>query len=162
MRVDYRTAFPDGVTALLGLERAVRDSTLEPDLLELVRIRASQINGCAYCLALHHRDARARGEHQTRLDIVAAWREADAGLFTPREQVALRWCEALTELPRTGAGEADYAAVESVFSSEEIAALTFAIVAINGWNRLAVGLRAPVTSLDGLDLPPNTFASGPS
>ncbi|GAA2886001.1 carboxymuconolactone decarboxylase family protein [Streptomyces mexicanus] len=160
MRVDYRKLFPHGVQALARLEQAVHESPLDADLLELVRIRASQINGCAYCLAMHHRDARARGEHQTRLDIVAAWREADAGLFTPREQAALRWCEALTELPRTGAGDEDYAAVESVFSPDEIAALTFAIVAINGWNRLAVGLRAPVTSLDGLDLPPNTSASG--
>jgi AhpD family alkylhydroperoxidase len=159
MRVDYRTLFPHGVGAMLRLEQAVAGSGLEPELLELVRIRASQINDCAYCLAMHHRDARARGEHQTRLDIVAARRDADAGLFAPREQATLRWCEALTELPRTGAGDEDYAAVESAFSPDEIAALTFAIVAINGWHRLAVGLCAPLTSLDGLDLPPNTAAS---
>lgn len=153
MRVDYQKLCPDGVRAMAALERAVHKSALEPALLELVRIRASQINGCAYCLAMHHRDARARGEHQTRLDITAAWREADPGLFTAREQAVLAWCESLTELPRTGAPDADYAAVAAVFSPGETAALTLAIVAINGWNRLAVGLRSPVTSLEGLDLP---------
>jgi AhpD family alkylhydroperoxidase len=151
MRVDYRKVFPEGVQAMAGLERAVRSATLEPDLLELVRVRASQINGCTYCLAMHNRDARARGEHQTRLDTLAAWREAP--YYTPRERAALAWCEALTDLPRTGAPDEVYAAVETEFSPEEIAALTFAIVAINGWNRLAVGLRSDVLSLDGLDLP---------
>jgi AhpD family alkylhydroperoxidase len=152
MRADHRKLFPRGVGAMLRLEQAVADSGLEPELLELVRIRASQINGCAYCLAMHHRDARSRGEHQTRLDVVAAWREAEE-LFTTRERAALAWCEALTELPRTGAPDGDYAAVDSVFTPEETVALTFAIVAINGWNRLAVGLRTPVADLEGLDLP---------
>ena len=151
MRVDYRKVFPDGVRAMAELERAVRSASVEPELLELVRIRASQLNGCTYCLAMHTRDARARGEHQTRLDTVAAWREAP--YYTARERAALAWCEALTELPRTGAPDDVYAAVEAGFSPEEIAALTFAIVAINGWNRLAVGLRSDVLSLDGLDLP---------
>ncbi|RAG83339.1 carboxymuconolactone decarboxylase family protein [Streptacidiphilus pinicola] len=153
MRVDYRTTLPGGVKALQELEQAVRRSTLGPELLELVRIRASQINGCAYCLAMHNRDARAHGEHQTRLDVVAAWREAP--LFTDRERAALTWCEALTDLPSSGAPDADYAAVAAAFTPEEVAALTFGIVAINGWNRLAVGLRTPLTSLDGLDLPAN-------
>ncbi|MGI8447042.1 MAG: carboxymuconolactone decarboxylase family protein [Streptosporangiaceae bacterium] len=109
---------------------------------------------------MHNRDARAHGEHQTRLDTVAAWREAP--LFTPRERAALAWCETLTELPRAGAPDAVFAAVDSVFSAEDTAALTLAIVAINGWNRLAVGLGSDVTSLDGLDLPrdANTSASG--
>jgi AhpD family alkylhydroperoxidase len=151
MRVDYRKVFPDGLRAMAELERAVRSAALEPELLELVRIRASQINGCTYCLAMHNRDARARGEHQTRVDTVAAWREAP--YYSARERAALAWCEALTELPRTGAPDEVYAAVEAEFSPEEIAALTFAIVAINGWNRLAVGLRSDVLSLDGLDLP---------
>ena len=75
VRIDYRKHFPAGAEAMAGLERAVRASTLVPALLELVRVRASQINGCAYCLAMHNRDARARGEHQTRLDTVAAWRK---------------------------------------------------------------------------------------
>ena len=154
MRVDYARLFPEGMRAMAALERAVRSAALEPGLLELVRIRASQINGCAYCLAMHNRDARARGEHQTRLDTVAAWREAP--YYAPRERAALAWCEALTELPSTGTPDELYAAVEAEFSGEEIAALTFAIVAINGWNRLAVGLRSDVLSLDGLDLPGST------
>jgi AhpD family alkylhydroperoxidase len=151
MRVDYPKQSPAGMRAMAELERAVRASTLEPGLLELVKIRASQINGCTYCLAMHNRDARTRGEHQARLDTVAAWREAP--FFTERERAALAWCEALTELPRTGAPDEDYAEVEKEFTPAEIAALTFAIVAINGWNRLAVGLRSDVLSLDGLDLP---------
>src|ERR1035437_7296153 len=145
MRIDYHKLFPAGVQAMAGLERAVRGSTLEPGLLELVHIKASQINSCTYCLAMHHRDARARGVHATRLDTVAAWREAP--FFTDSERAAL------TELLRTGAPDEVFAAVEAAFSPEEIAALTFAIVAINGWNRLAVGLRSDVMSLEGLDLP---------
>jgi AhpD family alkylhydroperoxidase len=151
MRVDYRKAFPAGFRAMAALERAVHESTLDPVLLELVKIRASQINGCTYCLAMHTRDARARGEHQTRLDTVAAWREAP--FFTGQERAALAWCEALTELPSTGAPDEVFAEVQAVFSETEIAALTFAIVAINGWNRLGVGLRSDVMTLDGLDLP---------
>jgi AhpD family alkylhydroperoxidase len=150
MRVDYHKVLPGGMRAMAELERAVHSATLEPELLELVRIRSSQVNGCTYCLAMHNRDARARGEHQTRLDTVAAWREAP--YYSPRERAALAWCEALTELPRAGAPDDVYAAVEAEFAQEEIAALTFAIVAINGWNRLAVGLRSDVLSLDGLDL----------
>jgi AhpD family alkylhydroperoxidase len=156
MRIDYREVFPAGVRAMAELERAVHGSALEPGLLELVRVRASQVNGCTYCLAMHNRDARAQGEHQTRLDTVAAWREAP--YYTPRERAALAWCEALTELPRAGAPDDVHAAVEAVFSPAEIAALTFAIVAINGWNRLAVGLRSDVLSLDGLDLPAGATA----
>lgn len=160
MRVDYAKQFPAGVSAMRGLELAVRASTLEPGLLELVRIRASQINGCAYCLAMHTRDARARGEHATRLDTVAAWREAP--FFTARERAALAWCEALTDLPRAGAPDEVYAVVEAAFAPAEIVALTCAIVAINGWNRLAVGLGTEGTSLDGLDLPGDTGeVSGP-
>ena len=158
MRVDYRKEFPAGLRAMAELERAVHSATLEPELLELVKIRASQLNGCTYCLAMHNRDARARGEHQTRLDTVAAWREAP--YYTPRERAALAWCEALTELSRTGAPDDVYAAVEAELSPAEIAALTFAIVAINSWNRLAVGLRSDVMGLDGLDLPAAAVPGG--
>ena len=157
MRVDYRSTFPAGVRAMAELERSVRSATLEPELLELVRIRASQINGCTYCLAMHNRDARARGEHQARLDTVAAWREAP--YYSARERAALAWCETLTDLPRTGAPDELYALVDAEFTGEEVAALTFAIVAINGWNRLAVGLRSDVLTLDGLDLPAEAAAS---
>jgi len=142
MRLDYEKAFPDGFDAMLELERAVRKSGLEPLLLELVKLRSSQLNGCAYCLDMHSKDALARGEHEQRLHVLAAWREAP--FYNPRERAALAWCEALTLLPETGAPDEIYAEVEAQFSPEEIAALTFQIVAINGWNRLAVGLRTPV------------------
>jgi AhpD family alkylhydroperoxidase len=142
MRLDYRTALPAALQGLLTLERAVHQSTLEPALLELVKTRASQINGCAYCLDMHTKDARARGESEQRLHVLAAWREAP--LYDDRERAALAWCEALTRLPETGAPDDDYGPLTEHFSEEEIAALTYAIVAINGWNRLAVGFRSPV------------------
>ena len=151
MRVDYRVQFPKGVAALVKLEEALRESPLEPALLELVRVRASQVNGCAYCLAMHTRDARARDEHQVRLDTVAAWRGAP--FFTEREQAALAWCESLTDLAHAGAPDEAYARVEAVFSPEDVVALTFVVVAINSWNRLAVGLGAEVTSLEGIEMP---------
>ncbi len=142
MRVDYRTECPSGLEAMRALEASVRRSGIEPLLLELVKLRASQINGCAYCLDMHSKDARARGEDEQRLHVLAAWREAP--FYSPRERAALAWCEALTLLPRTGAPDDVFAELEEQFSAEEIAALTYGIVAINGWNRVAVGLRAPV------------------
>ena len=139
MRVDYADSFPKGLEAMLALEAAVRHVGLEPLLLELVKLRASQLNGCAYCLDMHAKDARARGEDEQRLHVLAAWREAP--FYSPRERAALAWCETLTLLPQNGAPDDVFAEVEAVFSLEEIAALTFQVVAINGWNRLAVGLR---------------------
>jgi AhpD family alkylhydroperoxidase len=142
MRVNYATTFPNGFAAMRSLEEAVRRSGLEPALRELVNLRASQLNGCAYCLDMHSKDARARGEDEQRLHVLAAWREAP--FYSPRERAALAWCEALTLLPETGAPDDVFADVEAQFSAEEIAALTFQIVAINGWNRLSVGMRTPV------------------
>ncbi|HET6548758.1 MAG TPA: carboxymuconolactone decarboxylase family protein, partial [Solirubrobacter sp.] len=125
-----------------ALGEYIKQSGLEQNLIELVLMRASQLNGCAYCLDMHSKDARALGEDEQRLNVLAAWREAP--FYTSRERAALAWCEALTLLPQTGAPDDVYAAVEAHFSPEEIAALTFAVVAFNGWNRLAVGLRTPV------------------
>jgi len=142
MRIDYGKAYPEAVRAMLGLEKAVHASALEPPLLELVKMRASQLNGCAYCLDMHSKDARARGETEQRLHVLAAWREAP--FYDDRERAALAWCEALTLLPETGAPDDVYAELERVFDEAEIVALTLAIVAINGWNRFAVGLRSPV------------------
>ncbi len=142
MRIDYRKAFPGALQAMLGLEDAVHASTLEPELLELVRMRASQLNGCAYCLDMHSKDARARGESEQRLHVLAAWREAP--FYSARERAALAWCEALTLLPRSDAPDETYSAVREQLGEEEIVALTLAVVAINGWNRFAVGLRSPV------------------
>jgi AhpD family alkylhydroperoxidase len=147
VRVDHKRVLPDARKALLGLDAVGRQSTLEPALLELVRVRASQINGCAYCLELHTNDARARGEDERRLHVLAAWRHA--ACFTPRERAALAWCEAITLLPQTGAPDELYEDLEPLFSPQEIVALTVAIAAINAWNRLAVatGMKG------GLDVP---------
>jgi AhpD family alkylhydroperoxidase len=142
MRIDYQKVFPNALRAMLGLENAVHASSLEPELLELVKMRASQLNGCAYCLDMHSKDARARGETEQRLHVLSAWREAP--FYGERERAALAWCEALTLLPQTGAPDDVYAELERAFEPEEIVALTLAIVAINGWNRFAVGLRSPV------------------
>ena len=142
MRLEYARVFPAAAQAMLGLEEAVHTSSLEPALIELVKIRASQLNACAFCLEMHTKDAIAQGESHDRLHLVATWREAP--LFTRRERAALRWCEELTLLPQTGASDAAYEELASVFREEESVALTLAIVAINGWNRFAVGFRSRV------------------
>ena len=142
MRLDYRQALPEASRAMNQLESVVRDSTLEPKMLDLIKIRASQINGCAYCLDMHTSEAEAMGEDSQRLHLVTVWREAP--VFSPRERAALAWTEALTLLPETGAPDDVYAEVAREFSPEEQVALTLAIVAINGWNRLSVGFRQPV------------------
>jgi AhpD family alkylhydroperoxidase len=146
MRIDYRRVFPEALGAMSGLEGAIAHSSLEPELLELVKMRASQINGCAYCLDMHSKDARARGEREQRLYVLSAWREAP--FYSDRERAALEWCEALTLLADGGAPDAVYHQVEQQFADEEIVALTLAIVAINGWNRFAIGLRSPVGSYE--------------
>ena len=143
-RLDYRTALPEATRAMSGLEEVVEASTLEPKLRELVKLRASQINGCAYCVDMHTKDARAIGEDEQRLHLVAVWREAPG--FTPRERAALAWTEALTLLAETGAPDDVYAAIAREFDPAEQVALSLAIVAINGWNRLAVGFRRPAGS----------------
>jgi AhpD family alkylhydroperoxidase len=142
MRLDYRHVLPEASRAMAELERVVDASSLEPRIRELVKLRASQINGCAYCVDMHTKDATAMGEDPQRLHLVAVWREAP--VFSPRERAALAWTEALTLLPETGAPDDVSDAVTRHFTPEEQVALTLAIVAINGWNRLAVGFRQPV------------------
>jgi len=115
------------------------NSGLEPSLLELVKIRASQINGCAICLAMHAKDARTAGESEERIYMLDAWRESS--LYNDRERAALAWTEALTRLTETGAPDEDYEMVTAQFSPEEQVNLTMAIVVINGFNRLGVGFR---------------------
>ena len=144
MRIDYRKVYPAAVKAMAGLEEAVRASPLDAQLLELVKLRASQLNGCGYCVDMHTKDAEAIGVDGQRLHLVVAWKEAP--VYSPRERAALAWCEALTMLPNSGAPDDLYEQVASEFSPDEIVALTLAIVAINGWNRFAVGLRSPVGS----------------
>lgn len=140
-RLAFNEVLPTGQQAMIGLERIVHESNLEASLLELVKIRASQINGCAYCLDMHTKDARAAGEREDRISLLPAWREAP--FYSRRERAALQWTEALTRLPETGAPDEAYDQAAAQFTEVELAALTLAIVAINGWNRLAVGFRKP-------------------
>jgi AhpD family alkylhydroperoxidase len=142
MRLDYAKELPEATRAMSELEDVVEQSGLEPRLRELVKLRASQLNGCAYCVDMHTKDAEAIGEAEQRLHLVAVWREAP--VYTERERAALGWTEALTLLWQTGAPDDAYADVERNFSPAERVALTLAIVAINGWNRLSVGFRTPV------------------
>jgi len=142
VRIDYRSVFPQAVQAMSGLEAAVHESSLEPQLLELVKMRASQLNGCAYCLDMHSKDARASGEHEQRLYLLSAWR--DAPFYSDRERAAIEWCEALTLIASSDASNTAFQELALQFDEEEIVALTLAIVAINGWNRFAIGLRSTV------------------
>jgi len=141
MRIDYKRH--DAVyRPLSGLSQAVRQGPLDRRLIELVEVRASQLNGCAHCLEMHTKIARSLGESDDRLHLVAAWR--DAPLFDERERAALRWCEELTLLSERDVPDELYEAVRACFSEEELVHLTLAIVTINAWNRFAVGFRAPV------------------
>jgi AhpD family alkylhydroperoxidase len=127
--------------AMLALEKANNSTELEPSLRELVKLRASQINGCAFCVDMHSRDARKAGETEERLALVCVWPEATC--FTPRERAALLWTETLTRLADGPVDEEDFEAVREEFSEEEMVSLTLAIVAINGWNRFSVGFAVP-------------------
>jgi AhpD family alkylhydroperoxidase len=138
-RIDYRKAAPGAVRAMLGLEEYVRQSGLEPALLDLVKTRASQLNGCAYCIDMHTKDARARGESEQRLYELSAWRETP--FFSSRERAALAWTEAVTLIADRHAPDDVYDEVRRFFSERELVNLTLAVVAINGWNRLAISMR---------------------
>lgn len=122
-----------------GLEAYVRQSGLEKSLLELVRLRASQINGCAYCIDMHTKDARLAGETEQRLYLLSAWREAP--FYTDRERAALAWTEAVTRISPESVDDALYKSVRRHFNEKELVDLTLAIIAINGWNRLAISFR---------------------
>jgi AhpD family alkylhydroperoxidase len=126
--------------AMIALQRQVEASGLEHSILELVKIRASQINGCAYCIDMHTKDARALGETEQRIYALSAWRETP--FFTDRERAALEWAEAVTRVSADQVPDAVYEAVAPHFTEAELVALTFALVAINGWNRLAISFRA--------------------
>jgi AhpD family alkylhydroperoxidase len=138
-RLNYPKASPATYQALLALQAVVDKSTLEKPLLELVKIRASQINKCAFCLHMHTRDARKVGVSEERIYLLDAWRESP--LYSERERAALAWTEALTLLPESGAPDAVYDLVAAHFMEAEIAGLTLAIGAINLWNRFGVGFR---------------------
>jgi AhpD family alkylhydroperoxidase len=132
---------PEGLKAMMALEKTFQANGLEPVLMELVRLRASQINGCAFCIHMHTTDLRRMGESEMRLYMLDAWRESS--LYSDRERAALGWAEALTRLSETRAPDADYAALKAQFSDAEQVQLTLLIGSINVWNRVNVGLRTP-------------------
>jgi len=143
-RIEYGTVAPDAMRAMGGLEAYARYSDLEPALLELVRLRASQLNGCAYCIDMHTKDARARGESEQRLYGLTAWRETP--FYTERERAALAWTEAITLVATRHAPDADYEALSAEFSERERVDLTLAIGVINSWNRLSIGFRKTLSA----------------
>ncbi len=135
-RIDPGKVAPGALQAMNGLEKYLNKSSLEPSLCELVRLRASQINGCAYCIDMHTKDARARGETEQRLYELVAWRETP--FYSERERAALAWTEALTLIADNRVPDELYEQVRRHFSEQELVDLTLAVVAINGWNRIAI------------------------
>ena len=138
-RLDLYKASPDATKAMLAFSAATEKLGLEKPLLELVKLRASQINGCAFCVDMHSADARRKGETERRLYAVAAWRETP--FFTPRERAALAWTESVTLVAATHAPDADYAELAEHFTEKERVDLTTAIATINSWNRLSIAFR---------------------
>jgi AhpD family alkylhydroperoxidase len=139
-RLNFSKVSPDVAKAMLGLEACIARGSIERPLIELVKMRASQINGCAYCLDMHSKDARAAGEGEQRLYTLDAWRETP--FFSSRERAALAWTETLTRVAETHVPDAEYEAVRAEFSEQELVDLTLVIVTINAWNRIAVGFRS--------------------
>lgn len=138
-RIDYGSKYPDAMKGLIRTEKYLANSPLDRSLYELIKLRASQINGCAYCLDMHSKDARKAGESEQRIYGLNAWREAP--YYTDKERVALEWTEAVTNIAQERASDELYERVQKYFDEESIVALTMAVIAINGWNRLAISLR---------------------
>ena len=143
-RIDYSKLAPAAIRAQLGVEQYVRSSGIELSLLYLVKVRASYINGCAYCVDMHTKDSRLAGETEQRLYALAVWRETP--FFTPRERAALAWTDALTNISQTHAPDDVFAEVREYFTDAEIVALTMQIASINSWNRIAISFRTPAGS----------------
>jgi len=137
-RIDYGVA-PGAYKAMLGLETYMRQSGLEPSLLELVKLRASQINGCAYCIDMHTKDARVGGETEQHLYALSAWGETP--FYSDRERAAIAWTEAVTQVAEGHVPDEVYELARQHFTEKELVDLTLGIVAINGWNRLAISFR---------------------
>lgn len=139
-RIDHRVVAPGATRTLLGLETYVHESGLDPTLLHLIKCRASQINGCAYCLDMHTKDARAGGETEQRLYALPAWR--DAPFYSSQERAALAWTEAVTRIDRGPVSDRVYNQARQHFTERDLVDLTVAVIAINSWNRLNVALGA--------------------
>jgi AhpD family alkylhydroperoxidase len=151
-RVDQAQQSPDIYKKFIEFSLLLNKSAIEKGLRDLINIRVSQINGCAFCFDMHTKEAKLHGERELRLYHVGIWREST--LFSARERAALTWAEVLTTLPPHGVADADYEAVSAVFSEKEVSDLTFCVMAINAWNRAGVGLRKIPGSQDaafGLD-----------
>jgi AhpD family alkylhydroperoxidase len=138
-RLDYTKASPEAAKAMIRMESVVRRSGIDPKLLELIKIRASQLNGCAYCIDMHTKDARFKGETEQRIYALDAWRETP--FFTEKERAALAWTEAITNIQTGHAPDVVYRELSRNFSEEERVNLTLAITTINAWNRIAIGFR---------------------
>jgi AhpD family alkylhydroperoxidase len=152
LRLDYARLSPELFRKYLDFSLTLKKSSLEAPLQHLVTLRASQLNGCAFCVDMHVKEARIDGERELRLHHVAIWRESP--LFSPRERAALAWTELLTRLPAHGVSDADFQAARAAFSEQELADLSFAVVGINGWNRLSISFAAVPGTMDkayGLD-----------
>jgi AhpD family alkylhydroperoxidase len=144
-RLQYGKAYPDAYKAMLALSQAVERTGLAPQLIDLVNYRVSQLNGCAFCLDMHSKDLRARGETEQHLYMISGWREAPH-LYTSRERAALAWAEAVTRLEDQQVPDAVYDLACKEFSQAELTQLTLAVVAINGWNRFNVAFHTPAGS----------------
>ena len=151
-RLNYSQAAPEVLTAMLGLTKHLHNSGLDENLLNLVCLRASQLNHCAWCVDMHWKDLRAAGESEQKLYMLNAWREWDG--YTPRERAALEWAEAVTLVAKDFVPDEVYQAAREQFDERELSYLTFAVVTINGWNRLNVAFRTPAGSYQ----PPKTAA----
>lgn len=151
-RANYQKENPQAVNALFSLEKALKETPLPRSLIDLVKIRVSQMNGCLFCLDMHHKEARTHGERELRLYHLAIWRESP--LFAEKERAALEWAELLTKFNTHGAEDSDYEKIAAHYSEKEVADLTLVIAAINAWNRLGVAFRPVPGQLDkmlGLD-----------
>lgn len=153
-RIHYQKAAPGAIQALYGLEKYLQSCGLEPGLLDLVKLRASQINGCAYCVDMHSKDLRAAGESEERVFSLPVWREAP--YYTDRERAALAWTEAVTLVSEDHVPDEVYAWARQHFNEKELVDLTAAIVAINGWNRFAISFRKPAGTYQPAQQPVTT------
>lgn len=139
-RIEYARVAPGAVEAMRALEKYVHTCGIDPKMLELIKIRASQLNGCAYCLDMHTKDARAHGETEQRIYALNAWRETP--FFNEKERAALAWTEAVTQVSASRVSDEVYEIARQSFDEKELVNITMAIIAINGWNRLAVSFRS--------------------
>ena len=144
-RINFAKVNPDAAKAMYALEAYVKSSSLEPSLIDLIKVRASQLNGCAFCIDMHTKEARSKGEDEQRLYLLDAWRESP--LYTDRERAALEWAESLTLISIDHVPDEVFDRVRQQFSEAELVDLSMAVVAINGWNRLSIGFRAVPGSL---------------